>query len=463
MKVILYLLLFILFSLPAQSIAGQDGYSKTVQWWQGVRQKMVPYELQLQQMYAEVEARPDVLPSKVSHEFNRRLAEEYPGSRYFGSSGAFKINNYTTLTFSQNWEIYRLSQQIGELNKSYDFKQNILSLTSGSNRLNFKLDLRSPENSKFTIAAIPAITATATRIYQTRPGAVSYRDGMSDILNDVYHFNIATFTASRMDEFAEHLITDVSTRETVLSQARQLYQDPPEGFVASSNAGSILPRLNVGAVSGVPSSQNIMATVFGAIPWYAYLLFFGFVFANGFAATRRVKRYSKGLSLFEELIRHLFANSTNKTSRSYDEDNYESKETLNSPAEQNFQGVLEDVLDQRLYTLNGKTRLADILKVKNGIHQNREQSAFNRIKSKHVDFVITEKHSSRIVGVIELDDRSHQREDRRKRDKLVDQWLKGAGIPILHYPCRRDYSFVDLQRALTEVFGISPQPFGDFS
>jgi hypothetical protein len=463
MKIILYPLLIVLLLIPAQTIAAQDGYSKTVQWWQGVRQKMVPYELQLQQMYAEVEASPGILPSKVRQEFHSRLAKEYPGSGYHGSSGYFKINNYTTLYFSRNWEISRLVQQIAEMNKSYDFNQNILALTGGSNRISFKLDLKSPKNSKFTLASIPAITATATRIYQTRPDAVSSRDGMSDILNDVYHFNISTFTASRMDEFAEHLVTDVSTRETVLSQAQQLYQDPPEGLVHRPDGGSILPRLNVGADSAVPSGQNIIAAVLGAIPWYAYLLFFGFVFANGFAATRRVKRYSKGLSLFEELIRHLFANSTNKTSRSYDEDNYESKETLNSPAEQKFQVVLEDVLDQSLYTLNGKTRLADILKVKNGIHQNREQSAFNRIKSKHVDFVITEKHSSRIVGVIELDDRSHLRADRRKRDQLVDQWLKGAGIPILHYPCRRDYSFVDLQRALTEVFGIPPQPFGDFS
>jgi hypothetical protein len=424
---------------------------------------MVPYELQLQQMYAEVESSPGMLPSKVRQEFNRRLADEYPGSSYHGSSGYFKINNYTTLFYSRDWGTTRLTQQIGELNKSYDFNQNVLVLTSGSNRVSFKLDLRSPENSKFTLAAIPAITATSARVYQSRPGAKLNRDGMSDILNDVYRFNIASFTASRMDQFAENLLTDTSSRETVLSLARQLYQNPPKDLGASVKGISILPNNNLRPGSAVPNGDGLLRTVLGAIPWYVYLFFVVLVSINGFAATKRVKRYSKGLSLFEELIRYLFANSSNKTSRSYDEDNYESKEKLNSPAEQKFQGILEDVLDQNRYTLNGKTRLADILKVKHGVNQGREQSAFNRIKSKHVDFVITEKHSSRIVGVIELDDRSHQRADRRKRDQLVDQWLKGAGIPVLHYPCRRDYSFLELQRALTEVFGISVQPFGDFS
>ena len=43
-----------------------------------------------------------------------------------------------------------------------------------------------------------------------------------------------------------------------------------------------------------------------------------------------------------------------------------------------------------------------------------------------------------IVG-IELDDKSHQREDRRERDAFVDGVFAAAKLPLLHVPVKRAY------------------------
>jgi hypothetical protein len=451
------ILALLLLLLPVHAFAAHKGYAETVQWWQDVRQKMVPYELQLQQIYAEVESSPGMLPGKVVQEFQKRLSREYPGSSYFVHGGVFKINNYTTLGFSKNWGVHRLTQQIGDLNKSYDFTQNTLSLKSGSNQLNFKLDLKSPENSRFTAAAIPAIAVTAAKVYESRPQAKKHLDGMTAVIEDVYRLGRLPASAGRMDQFAEQLLSDVALREDVLAQARQLYHEPSRELLARPQGGNLITESFLRTTDDAKSATGLLGGALLTIPWYVYAVFVGLIAAGGVTTTRRVKRYSRMLGLFEQLIRY----SLRKREQPH-ANHYESRSTLNSPAEQKFQEVLEEILDTELYTLNGKARLADILKVRDGFDFGPEQAAFNRISRKHVDFVITEKGSSRIVGVVELDDRSHQRADRRNRDQQVDQWLKGAGIPVLHYPCRRDYSLLDVQRALSEVFGISPQPFGDF-
>ena len=61
------------------------------------------------------------------------------------------------------------------------------------------------------------------------------------------------------------------------------------------------------------------------------------------------------------------------------------------------------------------------------------QTALNRVASKSVDFVIVDLASGDARLVIELDDRSHDRPDRRDRDALVDAALRVAGIPIARF------------------------------
>ncbi len=79
-----------------------------------------------------------------------------------------------------------------------------------------------------------------------------------------------------------------------------------------------------------------------------------------------------------------------------------------------------------------QVRLADLLAV-TARDPSARQTALNRVASKSVDFVVVDLASGDARLVIELDDRSHDRLDRRDRDALVDAALRVAGIPIARF------------------------------
>ena len=79
-----------------------------------------------------------------------------------------------------------------------------------------------------------------------------------------------------------------------------------------------------------------------------------------------------------------------------------------------------------------QVRLADLLAV-TARGPNARQTALNRVASKSVDFVVVDIATGDARLVIELDDRSHDRPDRRDRDALVDAALRVAGIPIARF------------------------------
>jgi very-short-patch-repair endonuclease len=55
--------------------------------------------------------------------------------------------------------------------------------------------------------------------------------------------------------------------------------------------------------------------------------------------------------------------------------------------------------------------------------------------------------------VIELDDKSHDDEERQTRDAFVDRALGAAGLPILHLSARRTYSTRDLAEQVRCAIG----------
>jgi very-short-patch-repair endonuclease len=84
-----------------------------------------------------------------------------------------------------------------------------------------------------------------------------------------------------------------------------------------------------------------------------------------------------------------------------------------------------------------KVRLADIIEPPKNRHF---QAAFNRICSKHIDFVLVKSETGEIVKVIELDDSTHEQEDRKRRDKFVDAAMKSAGVEIVHIKTAKSYN-----------------------
>jgi very-short-patch-repair endonuclease len=115
-----------------------------------------------------------------------------------------------------------------------------------------------------------------------------------------------------------------------------------------------------------------------------------------------------------------------------------------SNAERSFYEVLRRLAPAE-YTVFAKVRLADLVFVSKGAGS--RQSHFNRINRKHIDFLLCNRDLAPVVA-IELDDASHDEEDREERDEFVDSVLRSAGLPIVHIRARRGYALDDIRAAL---------------
>lgn len=134
-----------------------------------------------------------------------------------------------------------------------------------------------------------------------------------------------------------------------------------------------------------------------------------------------------------------------------------SRDVLFTPAERSFLGVLEQALDSR-YRIFGKVRLGDIVKPAKGLTAGKRATAQNRINQKHVDFVVCAAADLALIGVLELDDQSHGREDRVERDELVDQALAMAGIPVLRFSGKKGYALQEVRARLAEILPAATKP-----
>ncbi|MFA0656030.1 DUF2726 domain-containing protein [Vibrio sp. 10N.222.49.C12] len=91
-------------------------------------------------------------------------------------------------------------------------------------------------------------------------------------------------------------------------------------------------------------------------------------------------------------------------------------EYLTSKNERNFYIALREALPDD-YMIHCQTSLMALI-------QPVERKNNSRTWAKRMDFVVTDS-STKVICVIELDDRSHQRADRQKRDKYVNEALDG--------------------------------------
>lgn len=66
-------------------------------------------------------------------------------------------------------------------------------------------------------------------------------------------------------------------------------------------------------------------------------------------------------------------------------------------------------------------------------------TAMNHVDRKRVDFLLCDPDSMMPIVAIEVNDRSHERRDRRERDAAVKSVLEEAGLPLLNV--RADYAY----------------------
>lgn len=134
----------------------------------------------------------------------------------------------------------------------------------------------------------------------------------------------------------------------------------------------------------------------------------------------------------------LGGSADNTSSQEYAPLPYGRRKYLLSQAEQSFYHTLAEILNSH-YIICPKVRISDILYVDKK-KATKTYTFLNKITSKHIDFLLCDPRSVTPLLAIELDDKSHEREDRQKRDFFIDKAFADAGMPLVHIKAQRGYN-----------------------
>ena len=117
-----------------------------------------------------------------------------------------------------------------------------------------------------------------------------------------------------------------------------------------------------------------------------------------------------------------------------------------TPAEKHFFRSLSRAVRSD-HLVFGKVRVSDLVKVKT---KDRKSHMIEhaRISQKHIDFVVVNKEDFEIVCAIELNDKSHKENIRRKRDLFLSKVFSEAEIPLVWIEVKQHYASADLVNEL---------------
>ena len=126
---------------------------------------------------------------------------------------------------------------------------------------------------------------------------------------------------------------------------------------------------------------------------------------------------------------------------------YKARNFLLTDAEFAFFEILEKALSPG-QMIAPKVRLGDVIGCSD---RDWDRGYGPRISAKHLDFVIIERRSSRILLALELDDASHRQKSRIERDKFLNAALDAAAVPLLRVPVARTYNAGELKQDIAEI------------
>lgn len=134
---------------------------------------------------------------------------------------------------------------------------------------------------------------------------------------------------------------------------------------------------------------------------------------------------------------------------------YRVRDDFLSPAEHSFYQVLKNVVGGRVQ-ICPKVSLSDLFYVKSS-DPSEWRIYTNKIDRKHVDFVLCDPQTMTPLAGVELDDKSHQRADRKARDGFVEGVFATAGLELLRVPVKRGYQPQELAALIDRIV---PAPDG---
>ena len=125
---------------------------------------------------------------------------------------------------------------------------------------------------------------------------------------------------------------------------------------------------------------------------------------------------------------------------------YSLKESQVTEAERDFLEILKQIVGDR-YRIEPQVQLSSIIRPIDSNGRYTNYTDFNKIKAKSIDFVLFDNTNKPYLA-IELDDRSHFRWDRIKRDQFVNDLMNEVGLRIIHVKVSYSYDIDKLRKQI---------------
>ena len=122
--------------------------------------------------------------------------------------------------------------------------------------------------------------------------------------------------------------------------------------------------------------------------------------------------------------------------------NYKKKERLLTQNELKFYKILKQITNKYNLELFTQVALYEIIQAK-------KIKYFNKIKSKTIDFVITDQNLKTLI-CIELDDKTHYWNKRIERDLFINELFFELGIKLLRIDVKPFYNIEKIERKIKE-------------
>lgn len=112
---------------------------------------------------------------------------------------------------------------------------------------------------------------------------------------------------------------------------------------------------------------------------------------------------------------------------------WERQAQLMTDREVHFMQGLFRAVDMRRWYLCPQVRVADIVQITPRVRGRSRTwwKLFHMAAQWHCDVVIVDRRTFRVVAAVELDDASHLKKSRCRRDILLDEVMRQAGMPLL--------------------------------
>lgn len=121
------------------------------------------------------------------------------------------------------------------------------------------------------------------------------------------------------------------------------------------------------------------------------------------------------------------------------------KDFVMTPTELNFYKKLKIITDRLDLTIFPQVDLERIVNV-----YNNENSYRNRIKSRCIDFTIVTNNNCKIICCIELDDYTHNRPDRQKRDKFINELFQNINLKLYRIKIN-NYNMLEIEENIKNI------------